>query len=67
MNKINIVTFFILLSGIAFGQKLTVISKQKSIADSLVHIDSLVNSIRLENTLQKINIDSISVLDLCRR
>jgi hypothetical protein len=64
-NKIKTYSFIfaILFSGFTFGQKETFVSEQGKAVDSLEikNIESLVDSIRLEKTLQKISIDSISL------
>lgn len=57
--------FAILFSGFAFGQKETFISEQGKVIDSLEikNIENLVDSIRLDKTLLKISMDSISLSD----
>ena len=53
--------FPILFSGFAFGQEVALVSKQGKVTDSLEikSIANSVDSIRLDNTLQIISLDSI--------
>ena len=55
--------FAILLSGFAFGQNETSVSEQGMVIDSIKvkNIENLVDSIRHDETLGKISIDSISL------
>ncbi len=55
--------FAILLSGFAFSQKENFISEQGKVIDSLEvkNIENLVDSLRIDTTLIKISIDSISL------
>ena len=61
--KIYLFIFFILVSGFAFSQRDILVSEQEKVIDSMEieKIESLVDSIRLDKTLQKISIDSISL------
>ena len=55
--------FAILLSEFTFGQNHIFVSEQEMVIDSLEinNIENIVDSIRLDKTLQKISIDSISL------
>ena len=55
--------FAIILSGFAFSQNKTFISEQGKVIDSIEikNIENLVDSIRIDKTLIKISIDSISL------
>jgi hypothetical protein len=64
-NKMRTYSFIfaILLSGFTFSQNETFISEQGKVIDSLEikNIENLVDSIRIDKTLMKISIDSISL------